>query len=277
MTTHGIQNHPLHHFITNRRKQNRDIKILIRGKLGGTGLGKTSLGIALAKLYDWSSDGWNYQKATHYSTGPKGTYDCAPEVPGYHELYENVAPRSAVYWMEVGVDAGHRFRSTSNKNKDVADDWQLYRTENLLSIGDLPDTSDVDNRLLRYSDIIIKVIDQGKARASTWREVEHDDGTTSRSIWHFPMFLSWPVMDDDEDYQMVEEMKDEFRRERKTARTQEKNKAHKKGKKEGQNKMRLKTAQRLRQQGMTVTNIAEAVGRSLGWVSENTEPQQPSP
>lgn len=134
--------------VRNRLRSNRDVKILIAQRDSGTGLGKTTLAVLLAKYFD--RNGW---------TSKKGFLD----VRRYLTYYAKASDAGDVLLFddaEAGVD---NRRSMSETNVYLSKYWSILRVYNVVSILTFPTSSMIDKRVLELADIYMIVRERGIA------------------------------------------------------------------------------------------------------------------
>jgi len=175
-----------------RRRQNRDLKIIITSRDSQTGTGKTTLGLWLALHFD--VHGFGPDQVTLH---PRE----------FLKLYkENTA--GSVIIMDEAEQLDAR-RSMSQKNVDFWNLWQTMRYRQITSILTLPTRSALDKRGLELSDIWIQVTERGFARVHEVGVGDYDGQTQPRLIEsiEFPDVSYLPLKDavDEKKVQLVEE------------------------------------------------------------------------
>ena len=238
---------PLDQMRQRRLDKNRDLKVIITSRNSTTGTGKTTLACWLALNWD---ENWTAEE--------KGTLS----VSEYLETYPELEQGSCLLMDEAEqLDAR---RSMSQDNVDFAEKWMMMRVRNVTSILTLPTASALDKRLKELADIRINVVRRGYARVYKITIDDHDTSKVREWRMHD---IRWPDIADHPEMQALDRLKeqkidgeledmgeedeeidpDEIRREQ-----------------------RIKQAQRLRERGDTIAEIADAVDMSEGWVSNNT-------
>jgi len=175
-----------------RRRQNRDLKIIITSRDSQTGTGKTTLGLWLALHFD--VHGFGPDQVTLH---PRE----------FLKLYkENTA--GSVIIMDEAEQLDAR-RSMSKKNIDFWNLWQTMRYRQITSILTLPTRSALDKRGLELSDIWIQVTERGFARVHEVGVGDYDGQTQPTLIEsiEFPDVSYLPLKDavDEKKVQLVEE------------------------------------------------------------------------
>jgi len=148
-----------------RRRQNRDLKIIITSRDSQTGTGKTTLGLWLALHFD--VHGFGPDQVTLH---PRE----------FLKLYKQNTAGSVIIMDEAEqLDAR---RSMSQKNVDFWNLWQTMRYRQITSILTLPTRSALDKRGLELSDIWIQVTERGFARVHEVGVGDYDGQTQPRLI-----------------------------------------------------------------------------------------------
>lgn len=176
-----------------RRKQGRDLKVIIAARDGQTGVGKTTLGVALAK--NWDENGWTWQRAT---------FDPVEYMTMYDD-YELIPAGSVILLDEVEQAADNR-RAMTKANVELSQDWATKRYREITTITTLPDTGMLDSRLQRLADFIIIVLERGVAVAYK-SKIRDGSGEEYRRMEDI---IEWGAMDNDNDFQQVSKQKSEY-------------------------------------------------------------------
>jgi hypothetical protein len=238
---------PLNQLREQRLGKNRDLKVIITSRNSTTGTGKTTLAVWLALNWD-----------QEWTAAEKGTLS----VSEYLDTYQDLSPGSVLVMDEAEqLDAR---RSMSQDNVDFAEKWMMMRVRNVTSILTLPTASALDKRLKELADVRINVHRRGRARVYKISVDDHDTSQVREWRWHD---LEWPDISDHPEMQALDEQKqakidgeleagdDDTQIDPKELRRQQK----------------IEMAQRCRDNGDTLSEIADRVGMSEGWVSNNTE------
>jgi hypothetical protein len=175
-----------------RRDQGRDMKLIIAARDGATGVGKTTLGVQMAK--NWDVNGWTWRRATF-------------DPVEYMVMYDDneLVPSGSVMLLDEVEQAADNRRSMSGENVELSQDWATKRYREVSTIATLPDTGMLDDRLMRLADFIIIVIERGFA-ACYRSKIRDGSGEKFRQLEDL---LEWGAIDDDPDYQKVSKMKAE--------------------------------------------------------------------
>ncbi|SNZ06131.1 hypothetical protein SAMN06269185_1060 [Natronoarchaeum philippinense] len=183
---------PFFELLGERKRQERDLKIILTAKDGETGIGKSACGTFVAKIGDTSPGGFNAKL--------KATLD----PPEYFDMYGTLELGSAAILDEAEqLDAR---RSNSHENVDASHVWQQQRVRQIVSILILPSPEEIDSRMERLADVWINVERRGRARV--YRKRIHP---IKRSVYYETMqTFEFPNMDKDPDYQALSSMKSEM-------------------------------------------------------------------
>lgn len=174
----------------------RDMHVIVTAS-SETGVGKTTLAVSLAIL--WDQHGWNAEKAA------------VADAKRYSYLYDNSPPGSVLILDEAEKAANSR-RSMSQGNVDVADAFAAKRYLQIFGILTAPSKSWVDKRLgSSAADYWIQALEgeaggiKGEAKVYRLKEQEHyETYYTERTET-----ISWPILDDNEAFQNLDERKGE--------------------------------------------------------------------
>ena len=238
---------PLHQMRQRRLEKNRDLKVIITSRNSTTGTGKTTLAVWLA--LNWDSN-WTAEE--------KGTLS----VSEYLDTYPDLEP-GAVLLMDEAEQLDAR-RSMSQDNVDFAEKWMMMRVRNVTSILTLPTASALDKRLKELADIRINVTRRGRARVYKITVDDHNTSEVREWKWHD---LEWPDLSEHPEMQALDEQKQQ----KIDGELEEGSEDDSLSPKEAVRQEKIKTAQRMRDNGKTIANIADDVDMSEGWVSNNTQ------
>lgn len=229
-----------------RMSKNRDLKILITSWNSETGTGKSTLGMALALSFD-----------PEFDAEEQATLDVAT----YLDRYPRMESGKCLIMDEAEqLDAR---RSNSHQNVEFSEKWMMLRVRNVTSILTLPTASALDKRLKELADIRINVVRRGLANVYRISVDDFDTSQVRERFWHE---LEWPDLSGHPEMRTLDRKKDkkiEAEVEELNEETVDPEEAKKDEKK--------RIAQRLREQGVTVADAADAVGMSAGWVSTHTQ------
>jgi len=178
-----------------RLTNGRDMHAIVTAS-SETGVGKTTLAVSLALL--WDQHGWTAEKAA------------VADAKRYSYLYDDVPPGSVLILDEAEKAANSR-RSMSHANVDVADAFAAKRYLQVFGLLTAPSKSWVDKRLGESAaDYWIQALEadgggiKGEAKVYRLKEQEHyETFYTERTET-----ISWPILDDNEAFQNLDERKD---------------------------------------------------------------------
>lgn len=172
-----------------RRRQGRDVKMLVTARNGATGTGKTTLAVALAET--WDANGWDASKAT---LSPKE----------YVSRYTELEPGEILIGDEMEQMADPR-RSMSKQNVTLTQYWSTMRQWEVSTICTLPSASMIDKRLRELMDVRVNVQQRGVAVAYR-KTIDDHSGEIKTPRMHR---IRWDALDDDPEYAKLARMKRE--------------------------------------------------------------------
>lgn len=183
-----LQESPLHKAWINRIAEGRDIRVIISADNSATGVGKTTLAVFLALL--WDIHGWGAEKAT---LDPRE----------FSVLYDEVAPGS-VLLLDEAEQAVDRRRSMSKDTLAIGHDFATKRYRQIPGILTLPSKDMMDARIAdKLCDFWILVQDTGEAQVFKFDE----NPFTGKVYYKKVERLEWPALDDNTVFRDVEEKK----------------------------------------------------------------------
>lgn len=175
----------------NRLAEGRDMKIIIDAEGNETGVGKTLLGSQLATMMDIHG----------FDATEKATMDAREYMDIYHKI-----PRGSSAYLQESEKSGDKRRSMSTDVLELGYTFAILRKRQIFPILDLPDATVLDDRLIKSCDFRILVRDRGKA---TVFAIDNND-FTGEIYYNKTEYLSWDDMPEDENYQELTRMKDEW-------------------------------------------------------------------
>ncbi len=243
----NFEESPLHERFQKRERQGRSLQVIIVARDNDTGTGKTTLAVNICKK--WGDD-WGAENATNK--------------PGEYRDFLNNKPEGSVLLAdEIGQMYDSR-RSMSTENVEVSQDWQMIRTKRYKTISTLPGPSFLDKRLKKLADIMIVCTRRGHARAYRLK-VDDSSGDIFRE--HL-CNLEWGALDDDPDYREIEKMKRERLRERFEGGSNEGGEGSDVIEADTRREIRNDMIEQMSQNGLSQTEIAEALDLTQPSVSE---------
>lgn len=200
-------------FIERRLTNDRDCKIIVTSRGSSTGLGKTTF--AIEKCHDIQDflpidEEWTAEK--------NGFID----LRDYITRYKNCKKFNVLLIDEIEYSADSR-RAMSNTNVSLSHAWAQLRYRNIVSICTLPSISMLDKRMLELSDLWINVVNRGIAlpfyvhvNDFTGKVSRYQITTNPEHDWappKSPEILRFKELTEEdqlyEDYQIMQELKDE--------------------------------------------------------------------
>lgn len=237
---------PLHEMFEKRERQGRSLQAIIVARDNDTGTGKTTLAVSLCKKW---GDGWTAENATNRPAE-------------YRDFLNNKPEGSVLLADEIGQMYDSR-RSMSSANVEVSQDWQMIRTKRYKTISTLPGPSFLDKRLKKLADVMIVATRRGHARAY---RLKVDDA--SGDIWRDHLCnVEWGALDDDDDYQAVEQMKRDRLSQRFEGGDDQDDGADEIGPDEARREGRNETIRQLVEDGLTQTQVADALDMDQSAIS----------
>lgn len=244
-------------------------RIIIDAENSATGVGKTSLAVALSRYlaqdfgFDLSND--------------DVTLSAQEYVQRYRDHPGTAQPSVLILDELSGGGAADARRAMSTSNTTLARGWETMRTKRIVSITTLPHWSYADAKLRSLADyrLVCQQSPIGTFRAYQIG-ADFDDGTTETYRLDRGEALTFPDMTEDALHRHLADQKDELL----AAESMDADDAlmatdggETQDPKDVRRDEKADTAQRLRDTtDMTLVEIGEAVGRSKSWVSLNTDP-----
>ena len=185
----GAFDGPFFQELAERKRKDRDAKIIVTAKDGQTGVGKTNFCDFMAYVTD---------------TTPKGFGEDKTTIDPFEFLdFYNHLPEGSAAVMEEGEQFDSR-RSTSNKNVDAAEKWQMARVRQIVAFINLPSPQEIDSRFERLADYWINVERRGLARV--YKKKIHP---TKRKLYYKTLqTVEWPNMDRSDTFRHMDSLKD---------------------------------------------------------------------
>jgi len=184
----SIRTSELHKTYMQRFAENRDLRVIISADNSATGVGKTTLAIVLAMLWDiW---GWDPIKAT---LDPRE----------FSVFYDECRPGSVMI-LDEAEQAIDRRRSMTEETLAIGHDFATKRYRQIFGILTLPSKDMIDARIAdKLCDYWVLVEDTG--RASVFRFDEN--AFTGKVYYKKVEEIEWPPLDDVRLYREVEQKK----------------------------------------------------------------------
>jgi len=180
--------------LLNRLVTGRDMNIIVTAA-SETGVGKTTLAVALATLID--QHGWTADKAS------------VADPADYDRRYDQCPPGSCLILDEAEKAMDAR-RGMSNESVSLSQTFATKRYRQVFSILTAPSKSWIDKRLgSDAADYWIQALQtdlgriKGEAKCYRLKTNEHYEVDYSKRT----EYLHWPNLDDDEEFQKLDERK----------------------------------------------------------------------
>lgn len=178
----------LHKAYVERFGDGRDMRVIISADNSATGVGKTTLAVYLAILWDvW---GW---------TPTKGTLDPRE----FSVYYDNVRPGS-VMLLDEAEQAIDRRRSMTEETLAIGHDFATKRYRQVFGLLTLPSKDMIDARIAdKLCDYWILVEETGQASVFKFDE----NAFTGKVYYKKVETIEWPPLDDNRLYRKLEQKK----------------------------------------------------------------------
>jgi len=241
-------------------------RIIIDAQDASTGAGKTGLAIALAKTLSW---GFGYELQEEDMTLSGAAYlQRWREHPGAEQ------PSVIILDEAAGAGAANARRAMSTQNVNLVKAWQLMRKKRIVSIMTLPQWSLIDKSVRKQADYRLWCLTKPIGYFKPYRvRTSFDTGEVTTHGYDDVKRIRFPNLDKQRDphYIYLAEKKDELLNSGAfDADILEDDEAEPADPKEIKRELNKEIAQKLRNEGMTTSEIGEVVGYSHSWVSQNT-------
>lgn len=241
----------LHQLFRKRMEEGNDLKVIITAKDSRTGVGKSTLACWLALQWHQIYTGEDWNPKDH------ATFDVSTFFDKYRSL-----PAGSVLLMDEAEQLDSR-RSMASENVKFSHYWMAMRVRQVASILALPSTTALDKRLEELADVWIEVQRRGMAKVHGI-QVESYQKTLQTPKVH------WMEFPDISDHPAVvgEDLLKEKKIDRELSDVKEENEEV--DPEDAKRDQKVEIAQRMRDNGHTLKEIADCLGMSKGWASENT-------
>jgi hypothetical protein len=254
---------PLHQLAARRIRKGRDLKIIITAKDSQTGVGKTTLAgwLALSWTKMFAGHDWYADPDTHGEG--LGTLDPREYFSIIKKVGDDYQPGTVVV-VDDAEELDAR-RSMQNLNVQFSQRWMLMRLKQAITIITLPSPNAIDSRLEELSDVWINIERRGRGLVHDIRVNSYGSRNVMTEQKHkilYPNVADHPALEtlrrmkedkmdqwDDEEAEEQEEVDPE----------------------EVERETKIELAQRMRDNGVDGTDIADHLGMSHTWVYNNTE------
>lgn len=248
-----------------------DARIIIDSEDSSKGTGKTGLAVFLAKVLAAVFD-YNFTEDDLTLSGQEYLRRVR-EHPGEEQ------PSVIILDEIAGAGAGHAYREMSNQNVELGNWWQLMRKKRIVSLVTVPHWSKVSKSMRREAEFRLYCLKEpiGHFKAYEVGSTFHEGKIRTRGLDEERIAFPDMPSRDDPHYRVLDRQKDELLQ---AATTDADELAADGGEDEPvdpdeiRDEQRKKIAQRLRDNGATLREAGEVVGRSHTWVSDHTtEPE----
>lgn len=254
---------PLHQLAAKRISKGRDLKIIITAKDSQTGVGKTTAAGWLALNWTKMFAGHDWYVDPDEDGEGMGTLD--PKE--YFKIISQIG-RNGEYGpgTVVIVDDAEELdarRSMQNLNVEFSQRWMLMRLKQAITIITLPSPAAIDSRLEELSDIWINIERRGRGMVHDIRVNSYGSRnvmTEQKHKFTFPNVAKHPELENLR--RLKEEKMDAWDDDKAEEEVPDPEEVKKKRDEE--------VAQRLREQGNTLEDIADTLDYSASWVSRHT-------
>jgi len=243
---------PLNQLAMKRMDMGRDLKVIITAEDSETGTGKTTCAGWYALGWNWMFAGNPWQAEKHATLKPMEYFDLQAD-----------APPGTVLVVDDAEELDAR-RSMQHMNVEFSHRWMLMRVRQTITIITLPSPAALDRRLEELADVWINVQRRGSALCHDIRVQSYG----SRNVMTKKIqTLEWPNVADHPEVVELAEMKES----KISGKFEDEEQPEPE---DVERTTRIDTAQRMRDNGFTVRQIANSVDMSKGWVSEHTDPSK---
>jgi hypothetical protein len=240
-------------------------RIIVDAQNASTGVGKTTCAVALSRLF---SEAFGYEL-----TDDDFVLSGQEYLTRWREHPGKEQPSCIVLDELVGAGSGDARRSMSNENVNLGRSWQLMIKKRIVTFAVLPHWGDCNKRLRKASDYRIWCLEKPigyfkpyKATVSFGnsdiKTVGYDDAPRVR----FPNLEAH----DDSLFEGITEKKDKLLNSEKFNANELLEQQQKQDPEEARREQRVETAQTLRDNDFSTTEIAEFMDMSQSWVSKYT-------
>lgn len=157
------------------QQKNKDLTILV---VGGTGTGKSSLSMLMAKWADENLSDVQFSE---------------DHVAWLHSQWmdkeEDTLPQKAFSWYDEGRNTFNRRKAMHSENKEGLDHLSQYRYRNLMRTINFQNTFDMEKALMfNVSHVVIRVVKQGWAHVYSQQSIQSISFDDDKGImnWHDP-------------------------------------------------------------------------------------------
>lgn len=241
-------------------------RIIVDAEGASTGVGKTGLAVALAKIC---------AKAVDYDLEEADITLSGEEYLERWREHPGPAQPSVIILDELaGAGAGDARRAMSNKNVNLGRSWQLMRKKRIITLTTLPHWSDADKRMRRFCDYRAYCLRQPIGYFRPYRvTAAFDDGSVRTESYDDISRIRFPNMDahDDALYQYAAKLKDQLLASEVFDADELVDEEERIDPEEAERRRKVADAQRARDKGISTREIADIVDMSQSWVQKYTD------
>ena len=241
-------------------------RIIIDAESAATGVGKTTLAVAMARALstafeyeivkdDFTLSGQEYLERWREHPGPD-----QPSVIVLDEL--------------AGAGAGDARRSMSNKNVNLGRSWQLMRKKRICTITTLPHWSDADKRMRRFADFRLYCLQQPIGYFRPYAvTTSFSDGHVMTRSYDDVSRIGFPNVENHGDHLLayVTSLKDDLLASEVFDADDVGDTGPERTPDDAERQQRIADAQRARAAGLSTRDVADVVDMSQSWVTKYTE------
>jgi len=243
-------------------------RIIIDAEDAATGVGKTGLAVSLAMLLS-RVFGYELQKEDMTLSGDE-------YLQRWREHPDKEQPSVVILDELSGAGAGDARRSMSNQNVNLGRSWQLMRKKRVVTITTLPHWSDADKKMRRFADFRLWCRSEPIGYFVPYRVgATFDTGEVNTYGYDDVNRIRFPNLDAEGEqlYRYLSSLKDDLLESEyfDADELAEGGEAEKLEPDEARREQKIKDAQRMRDRGLSTTQIADYIDMSQSWVSQYTE------
>lgn len=246
-------------------------RIIVDAEDAATGVGKTGLAVSLAMLLS-RVFGYALQKEDMTLSGSE-------YLDRWREHPDKEQPSVIILDELSGAGAGDARRSMSNQNVNLGRSWQLMRKKRVVTITTLPHWSDADKKMRRFADFRLWCRSKPIGYFVPYRVGATFDTGEVNTYGYDVTRIRFPNLDAEGEsmFRYLSSLKDDLLESEyfDADELAEGGEAEKQEPDEARREQKIKDAQRMRDRGLSTTQVAEYIDMSQSWVSQYTDaPEQ---
>lgn len=241
-------------------------RIIIDSEDACTGVGKTSLAVAVARLCA-KAFGWEL-------TTDDLTLSGEEYLERWREHPDASQPSVLVLDELAGAGAGDARRAMASKNVNLGRSWQLMRKKRIVTVTTLPHWSDADKRMRRFADYRLWCLRRPIGYFRPYRVgATYDDGNPQTRGYDDVDRVPFPnvAANDDPLYEYLTAEKDALLQSEVFDADELVDEEETVDPEEAERQQKVADAQRARDAGLSTREVADVVGMSQSWVQKYTE------